>query len=106
MKSPCHRHAEANRTADTNRGENRSIRERGMHAVNARPPPPVLYRRYPSLSDDGQPYFPRLRRTRPNAEDNATMDPANENDGSRFFSVRVVAFLLLVAIIAALAAKK
>lgn len=33
-----------------------------MHAVNARPPPPVLYRRYPSLSDDGQPYFPRLRR--------------------------------------------
>jgi len=32
-----------------------------MHAANARPPPAVVSRRYPSLSDDGQPYFPRLR---------------------------------------------
>ncbi len=77
-----------------------------MHAVNARPPPAVPCRRYPSLSDDGQPYFPRLRRTRRNAEDNATMDRANENDGTRFFSARVLAFVLLVAIIAVLAAKK
>jgi hypothetical protein len=35
-----------------------------------------------------------------------TSDEASENDGSRFFSVRVVAFLLLVAIIVALAAKR
>ncbi len=34
------------------------------------------------------------------------MDRANENDSTRFFSARVLAFVLLVAIIAVLAAKK
>jgi hypothetical protein len=76
-----------------------------MHAANARPPPAVPYRRYPSLSDDGQPYFPRLRRAR-RTIDGATVpeSAANENDQSPFFSVRAFAFLAIVAIIAALVA--
>lgn len=84
---------------------NRSIRERGMHAVNARPPPAVPYRRYPSLSDDGQPYFPRLRRARRNAEEAVSVvHSANEGHRSPFFSVRAFAFLVIVVIIAALVA--
>lgn len=107
MKPQSYRDSEAHHTNGSNAVESRSTRERGMHAVNARPPPAVLYRRYPSLSDDGQPYFPRLRRARRNPEENVSVvNPANENDVSPFFSVRVVAFLLLVAIIAALVAKK
>ena len=106
MKPHSNQDSETHPATGPNAGENRSTRERGMHAVNARPPPAVPHRRYPSLSDDGQPYFPRLRRTRRDAEAPVTSDEASENDGSRFFSVRVVAFLLLVAIIVALAAKR
>jgi hypothetical protein len=83
-----------------------SARERGMHAVNARPPPAVHYRRYPSLSDDGQPYFPRLRRARHSANERApVMNSANESHASPFFSVRLFALLAIVALIAALAAR-
>lgn len=107
MKPQSYRDSEAHHTIGSNTVESRFIRERGMHAVNARPPPAVAYRRYPSLSDDGQPWFPRLRRARRNADENVSVvNRANENDVSPLFSVRVVAFLLLVAIIAALAAKK
>lgn len=106
MKTHSGRAAEAHHATGSNAGESRSTRGRGMPAVNARPPPAVPDRRYPSLSDDGQPRFPSVRRTRRNADERETMDAANENAGSRFFSVRVVACLLLVAIIAALGAKQ
>ena len=106
MKPHSYRDSETPPATGPNAGVSRSTRERGMHAMNARPPPAVPYRRYPSLSDDGQPYFPSLRRTRRHAEAHVPSNAANENDASRFFSVRVVAFLLLVAIIAALVAKK
>lgn len=76
-----------------------------MHAVNARPPPAVRYRRYPSLSDDGQPYFPRLQRARRTIDGaNVPDSMAHENDPSSFFSVRAFAFLAIVAVIAALVA--
>jgi hypothetical protein len=82
-----------------------SVTERGTRATNARPPPAITYRRYPSLSDDGQPYFPRLRRTR--RSENETFTVANssgESDSSRFLSVRVIAMLAIIIIIAALVA--
>lgn len=106
MKPNSYRDSEAPHATGPNVGDSRSARERRMQATNARPPPAAPYRRYPSLSDDRQPYFSHLRRPRRDAEDNAPTAAANENDGARFFSVRVVAFLLLVALIAALAAKK
>jgi len=85
--------------------KNRSVRERGMHAANARPPPAVPYRRYPSLSDDGQPYFPRLRRAWRNTDENVTAtNAANESDRSGFFPVGVFALLAIILIIALLVA--
>lgn len=103
MKPQYYRGSEADPTAGS--VENRSTRERGLHAANARPPPAVTYRRYPSLSDDGQPYFPRLRRARRSADKSAAaVNSANESDPSPFFSVRAFALLAIVAIIAALVA--
>lgn len=74
-----------------------------MHAVDARPPPAVQYRRYPSLSDDGQPYFPRLRRTR-NVGAAARAEARVRRDPAPLLSVRLFALLAIVAIIAALLA--
>jgi hypothetical protein len=105
MKPQSHRDSDAHRISHSNAVENRATRERGMHAVNARPPPAVPYRRYPSLSDDGQPYFPRLRRARRSTnEDMTAASSANESDHSPFFSVRAFALLAIVIIIAALVA--
>lgn len=86
---------------------NHSTRERGMHAVNARPPPALPSRRYPSLSDDGQPWFPRLRPARRPADKIESLiaaNPANETDHSLFLSVRAVALLAIVILLIALAA--
>jgi len=104
MKPQFYRDSETHHTTGPKTVESRSIRERGMHAVNARPPPAVPYRRYPSLSDDGQPWIPRLRRAHRNPEENSSVvNPANENDVSPFFSVRTFALLAIIVIIAALA---
>lgn len=105
MKSQSHTNSNAHRGTDSTPWENDSIRDRGMHATNARPPAAVPYRRYPSLSDDGQPYFPRLRRARRTIDGAIVPDPVgNENEESSFFSVRAFAVLAIVAIIAGLVA--
>ena len=79
--------------------------ERAVHATSLRPPPIIPHRRYPSLSDDGQPYFPHLRRkSRPIEESMAVERASVENDRPVFWSVRVIALLAIVAIIAALVA--
>jgi hypothetical protein len=107
MKSHNLPHSEVHHLADSNLAENRSTGGRGMHAVNARPPPAVPYRPYPSLSDDGQPWFPRRRRARRPADEIESLiaaSPANETDHSLFFSVRAVALLAIVIILVALAA--
>lgn len=70
-----------------------------MHAAHARPPPAVPYRRYPSLSGDGQPCFPHLQRTRGTADADVTMI-----EPSPLFSVRAFALLAIVAIVATLVA--
>ncbi len=102
MKPNSYRDPEAHHITGSNLVRHRSSCERGMHAVNARPPPTALYRRYPSLSDDGQPWFPRARR---NADKKITVvNPANERDLSPFFSVRTIALLAIVVIIATLVA--
>ena len=82
----------------------RSSSEREVHATSLRSPPVVPHRRYPSLSDDGQPYFPRLRRKKRPMEESMTVPRASENDRPVFFSVRAIALLAIVAIIAALVA--
>jgi hypothetical protein len=105
MKPQPHRRPDAPGNTGSIPLADRSTHERGMHAINARPPPAVPYRRYPSLSDDGQPYFPRLRRARRTADATPTMMvAANDNDRSPFFSVRAFALLAIVAIVAALVA--
>ena len=79
----------------------RSASERGRHeTTNAIP-----HRRYPSLSDDGQPYFPRLRRRVSRAEEEVPL--ANSHAGidvSTYLSVRVIAVLVMLAIIALIVA--
>lgn len=81
------------------------VSEREVHATSLRSPPIVPYRRYPSLSDDGQPYFPHLRRTSRPMEESMTVAPASvENDRPVFLSVRAIALVAIVAIIAALVA--
>jgi len=100
MKPHSYRDPEAHHITGSNRVGHRSSGERGIHAVNARPPPTALYRRYPSLSDDGQPWFPRARR---NADKKiAVVNSANERDLLPFFSVRTIALLAIVVIIATL----
>ena len=105
MKRNPHRNSDPNHAVRSTGPHIPSMTERGMHATNARPPPAITYRRYPSLSDDGQPYFPRLRRTR--RSENETFTVANfaaESDSSRFISVRLIALLAIIVIIAALIA--
>lgn len=76
-----------------------------MPSTNVRSSPIIPFRRYPSLSDDGQPYFPRLRRSqRAMAETAHHTHTAPMNDHAPFLSVRVIALLAIVLIIVALAA--
>lgn len=104
MKSHDYRHSDTHRPAGFPR-ENRSTRERGMHAVNPRPPPSFPHRRYPSLSDDGQPYFLRPRRTRRDGDKDANAtNPATESARSLFLPVRTIALLAIILIIVALVA--
>ncbi len=67
-----------------------------------RPPPSEPRRRYPSLSDDGQPWFPRFPwpRWRDTEADEALRGERSEPP---FLSVRAIALLLFAALIAALA---
>lgn len=105
MKPHSYRDPEALHITGSNLVGHRSSCEREIHAVNARPPPTAPYRRYPSLSDDGQPRFPRPRRARRNANKKiAVVNPATESDLSPFFSVRTIALLAIVVIIAILVA--
>jgi hypothetical protein len=105
MKTNRHRNSDTNHAARSTRPHVPSVTERGIYATNARPPPAITYRRYPSLSDDGQPYFPRLRRTRRSENETFTVaNPSAESDSSRFLSVRVIALLAIIVIIATLLA--
>ena len=104
MKPNPHRNPDTNHVAESTDPHTRSVRERGMHATDVRPPPAVPYRRYPSLSDDGQPYFPRLRRARRSADETVTVAEAVGSGSSPLLSVRVIAWAAIIVIIAALVA--
>lgn len=103
MNPNRHQNSDTNHVAASTASP-RSVPERGMHATNARPPPAVSYRRYPSLSDDGQPCFPRLRRFRRSADETATVAPATRTDSSPFLSVRALALAAIIVIVVLLAA--
>ena len=76
-----------------------------MPATSLRIPPAVPHRRYPSLSDDGQPYFPRLWRKKRTMEESIAIARASvENERPVFLSVRAITLLAIVAIIAAFVA--
>jgi hypothetical protein len=106
MKPNHHRNIDTHATFESNASRVRALSERGMHAINARPPPAVACRRYPSLSDDGEPCFPRFSWTR-RAADKAVSatdySPATDASSS-LFPVRVVALLAIIAVIVALVA--
>lgn len=92
MKRPMHIHDDFNRTE----------RREGSRPVSL--PPGAPHRRYPSLSDDGQPYFPAMRWKRQLRERNAD-SPHSTSDGGRspFVSVRFIALAALIVILLALA---
>lgn len=64
-----------------------------------RSPPPFPARRYPSLSDDGQPWFPRRRPTRPSDAESES----GEERPALLSSVRVISVIAIVIIVALLA---
>jgi hypothetical protein len=104
MKPDPHRNSDTNHVVESTDPHTRSVRERGMHATNARPPPAVPYRRYPSLSDDGQPYFPRFRRARRSVGETMTVAEAVGSGSSPLLSIRVIAWAAIIVIIAVLVA--
>ena len=105
MKPQPHRNAGAYHDAGRSPTGTRSGSEREVHATILRNPPVVTHRRYPSLSDDGQPYFPRFRRKSRRMLESTTVARAPvDNDRPVSLSVRAVALLVIVAIIAALVA--
>lgn len=76
-----------------------------MIPTGLRSAPAITYRRYPLLSDDGQPCFPRLpRKSRIQKSNMAAARATVENDHRAFLSVRAIALLALVIIVAILAA--
>src|SRR3954471_20154045 len=103
MKPQYHRYSESDPVAGSTPVNHRSTGERGLHAFNARPPSAVQYRRYPSLSDDGQSWFPRLRRAPISADHSAAaLNSANESGQSPLFAARAFVLLAIVAVMAAL----
>lgn len=75
----------------------------GMNA-NRRPiAPSIPHRRYPSLSDDGQPWFPRAPWSRQPKNETSTNSSLEENR-SQFSYIRLIALLGILAIIALLVA--
>ena len=75
-----------------------------MHANSRRPPPAVPHRRYPSLSDDGQPWFPRAPWSRGTETESSSAITSREANPPESSYVRVIAIAVIVAIIATLAA--
>lgn len=105
MKSQPHRNTDT--TAETGHplNEAHSNRRRGPDPDNRRTPPSAPDRRYPSLSDDGQLWFPGAPWVR-NSETDAR--PATTPDDDRqpdFPFVRIFALAAIVAIIATLVAR-
>ena len=105
MKPQPHRNADTHRDTGRPSPETCSVSEREVDATGLHRPPLIPHRRYPSLSDDGQPYFPRLRRKRRTMEKSMTVArPSVESDEPVFLSVRVISLLAIVVIIAVLVA--
>ena len=105
MKPQPHRNAGAHPDAGRSPTGTRFVSEREVNPANLRSPPVVPHRRYPSLSDDGLPYFPRLQpKTRRREESVTVTRVAVQKDQPIFSSVRAIAVLAIVAIIAVLVA--
>jgi hypothetical protein len=104
MKPQSHRNTRTPHDAGRSPRETRSAREGGMHANNRRSPPAVPHRRYPSLSDDGQPWFPRAPWSRGTETESSSAITSREASPSEFSYVRVIAIAAIVAIIATLVA--
>ena len=103
MKPQPHRNLSSRPDADRSPTATRTTREREVSVVSVRTPPPVPHRRYPSLSDDGQPYLPSLRRHRPiGTLLNDASHGSRHSDTEAMPSVRTLALLALVVIIVVL----
>jgi len=67
-------------------------------------PPNAPHRRYPSLSDDGKPWFPRAHWSRRSETRSASAIPSRADKPAEFPYVRVFAIAGIITIIAALVA--
>ena len=76
--------------------------EGGLHVNGRRPPPAVPHRRYPSLSDDGQPWFPRAPGSRRSETTSPPAITSREENPAEFSYVRMIAIAGIIVIIAAL----
>lgn len=94
MKPLSHHNAGSTNPAIRPPDATRSPHEGIVNASNASTPPVVNYRRYPSLSDDGLPWFPRR---------SALESSSTEVKLPRFTSVRAIALLGIIALLTYLA---
>jgi hypothetical protein len=80
-----------------------SISHAASGAENSRVEPAVPHRRYPSLSEDFEDLFHRPPGTRTRAAKSADLAGSDEGDPSPVAYVRIIALLIIVAILATLA---
>lgn len=71
-----------------------------MNANQRHTPPTASHRRYPSLSDDGQPWFPRAPWSRQRDNEPGSQYTSLGGDRSEFPFVAVIAPFVISAIIA------
>ena len=104
MKQQPHQNIGAHGGASRSPQKTHSPREDGMNANRRLTPPTVLHRRYPSLSDDGQPWFPRAPWSRQSENEPAPANTSLKDGRSEFPFVRAIALIAIVVIVAVLAA--
>src|SRR5688572_18805432 len=106
MKPQPHSRFGAHRDAVRPSPETGSVTERRMYPKTAHNPSGIPHRRYPSLSEDGQPYFPSLRRSIRRADEAlfGANDRSDRSAAQTFLSVRAIALVAIIVIIAALVA--
>jgi hypothetical protein len=102
MKHQPHQNPDTHNVAGRSHHKTTSSGEQ-MNANRRHIAPSIPYRRYPSLSDDGQPWFPRAPWSRQLKSETSTNSSLEENR-SQFSHIRLIALLGILAFIALLVA--
>lgn len=102
MKPQPPQNTAARRDAGRASHKTHSSSEGGLHVNGRRTPPAIPHWRYPSLSDDGQPWFPRAPGSRQSEIESPSAITSREENPTEFPYVRMIAIAGIIVIIAAL----